>query len=59
MNEIIAQLSQYGALGIISGCLLYNTFKKQNIVLKVITDNTKALTELCTLIKNLKSSNKQ
>lgn len=53
MESLLSSLGQYGALGVITGFVLWQSYQLQVKILKVITDNTMALTKLSTLIEAL------
>lgn len=49
-TEIISKFADYGALGLICLLLIYNVYFLQKKVISIIENNTKALTELKSVI---------
>ncbi len=50
MENLFTSLGQYGPLALITGYVLWQSYRLQGEMLKVITDNTEALTKLTVLI---------
>jgi hypothetical protein len=52
MEQLYIQLAQTGAVGLLAAVLLWQVFFFGKKIFSVIENNTKALTELSTLIKS-------
>lgn len=52
MDSLLTRLTDFGAVGIIAAIALWQVFYLTKRMLSVIDNNTKALTELITIIKS-------
>jgi hypothetical protein len=57
-TEIISKFADYGALGLICLLLIYNVYFLQKKVISIIENNTKALTELKSIIQEKRAYHK-
>ena len=53
LAEVISKFADYGALGLICILLIYNVYFLQKKVISIIENNTKALSELKSVINKV------